>query len=130
MIGNNTQIIKFLSYKDENLIFELKEYKPTRSNKQNNLYWAYITDIKTAFENKWIFITIDELHEWFKTKFIKWNYVNNSITWQRITQRKSTTELNKKEFSRYIKDIELYLIQQFEISVPLRTDLWYTEFNF
>ena len=125
MIWNKQQLIKFLSTQDENLIFKLDEFKPTRTKLQNNLYWAYITDIKQAFEDKWVFITIDDLHEWFKTKFIKWSYKNNSITWQRITQRKSTTELNKKEFSRFIKDIELYLIQTFDISVPLRTDIWY-----
>lgn len=129
MIWTNNQLIKFLSTQDESLIFELKEFKATRTNLQNNLYWSYITDIKQAFEDKWVFITIDDLHEWFKTKFIKWSYKNNSITWQRITQRKSTTELNKKEFSRFIKDIELYLIQTYEISVPLRTDIWYN-FNF
>ena len=125
MIWNKQQLIKFLSTQDENLIFELDEFKPTRTKLQNNLYWSYITDIKQAFEDKWVFITIDDLHEWFKTKFIKWSYKNNSITWQRITQRKSTTELNKKEFSRFIKDIELYLFQTYEISVPLRTDIWY-----
>ena len=125
MIWNKQQLIKFLSTQDENLIFKLDEFKPTRTKLQNNLYWSYITDIKQAFEDKWVFITIDDLHEWFKTKFIKWSYKNNSITWQRITQRKSTTELNKKEFSRFIKDIELYLIQTFDISVPLRTDIWY-----
>ena len=125
MIWNKQQLIKFLSTQDENLIFKLDEFKPTRTKLQNNLYWSYITDIKQAFEDKWVFITIDDLHEWFKTKFIKWSYKNNSITWQRITQRKSTTELNKKEFSRFIKDIELYLFQTYEISVPLRTDIWY-----
>ena len=129
MIWTKQQLIKFLSTQDENLIFKLDEFKPTRTNLQNNLYCAYITDIKQAFEDKWVFITIDDLHEWFKTKFIKWSYKNNSITWQRITQRKSTTELNKKEFSRFIKDIELYLIQTFDISVPLRTDIWYN-FNY
>ena len=129
MIWKKQQLIKFLSTQDENLIFKLDEFKPTRTNLQNNLYWSYITDIKQAFEDKWVFITIDDLHEWFKTKFIKWSYKNNSITWQRITQRKSTTELNKKEFSRFIKDIELYLIQTFDISVPLRTDIWYN-FNY
>ena len=123
MIWTKQQLIKFLSTQDESLIFELKEFKATRTNLQNNLYWSYITDIKQAFEDKWVFITIDDLHEWFKTKFIKWSYKNNSITWQRITQRKSTTELNKKEFSRFIKDIELYLIQTYDISVPLRTDI-------
>ena len=129
MIWKKQQLIKFLSTQDENLIFKLDEFKPTRTNLQNNLYLSYITDIKQAFEDKWVFITIDDLHEWFKTKFIKWSYKNNSITWQRITQRKSTTELNKKEFSRFIKDIELYLIQTFDISVPLRTDIWYN-FNY
>ena len=125
MIWNKQQLIKFLSTQDESLIFELKEFKATRTNLQNNLYWSYITDIKQAFEDKGVFITIDDLHEGFKVKFIKWSYKNNSITGQRITQRKSTTELNKKEFSRFIKDIELYLIQTYDISVPLRTDIWY-----
>lgn len=126
MILTKYKAINYINSLQDETILDIKEYKPTRSNEQNRLYWAYITDLKQEFENNWIFITIDELHDWFKTMFIKWIYEKNSITWQRITKRKSTTELNKKEFSRYMKDIELYLIQTYNIAVPFRNEYNYS----
>ena len=130
MILTKQKAIEYINSLQDEIILDIKEYKSNRSNNQNSLYWAYITDLKQTFEEKGIFITVDDLHEWLKTKLIKWTYKKNSITWQRILKRKSTTKLNKKEFSSYMKDIELYLIQEFEISVPLMTDVFYKDFNF
>jgi hypothetical protein len=60
-----------------------------------------------------------------RDKLIKWVYKTCKITWKRRVKRKSTSELNKKEFSQYLKDIENYLWQNYEISHPLPTDLYY-----
>jgi hypothetical protein len=55
---------------------------------------------------------------------LKWTYVKNPLTWKRIVRRKSTTKLSKKEFTQYIKDIEMYLYREYELSVMLPTDEW------
>ena len=124
MIGTKQQVLLFLQDKDESTIFELKEYKQTRTQLQNNLYWGYLLLITKAFEDKGIFITSEDLHEWLREKLIKWKYKRNVFTWKRKLHRKSTTELNKQEFSEYLKDIDKYLWQTFEISVLKPTELW------
>lgn len=125
MIGTKQQILLYLKDKGEEEIFEIKEFKENRTQRQNRLYWKWINDLVWCFDEKWIFTTSEDLHEWLKVKLIKWKYVLNSFTNKRELKRKSTTDLNKKEFSQYIKDIEKYLWQTFEITHPLPTDEWY-----
>lgn len=125
MIWTKKQIISYLQSKDEESLFKIDQYLENRTQSQNRLYHAYIEDLVWCFEEKWIFITHDDLHEWLRDKLIKGNYEINPVTGKRLVKRKSTTQLNKKEFSKYIKDIEMYLLQTFEISCPLRTDLIY-----
>ena len=108
-----------------NWIYEYKELWNNRTTKQNALYFQYLSDIVKCFAEKWIFITHEELHEGLRDKLIKWTYEINKITKRRITKRKSTTKLSKKEFNKYIEDIERYLRQEHEISYMLATDIWY-----
>ena len=125
MILNKKEIIDFIKDKWETELFEVKQIKETRSSKQNALYFKYLTDLVWEFDKKWIFITVDDLHEGLREKLIKWKYHKNLFTWKRKLHRKSTTELNKSDFSNYIKDVEKYLWQNFEISHMLPTDFWY-----
>ena len=106
-------------------IIKLEEIKENRTQAQNRLYWSYISDLTSCFYDKWIIISKDDLHEWLRQKFIDWKYKINKITWKRMILRKSTTKLNKKEFSDYIDKIEKYIFQTYEIVCPLRTDLFY-----
>ena len=110
---------------DDDQLIKLEEVKETRTQSQNRLYWAYITDLVSAFDDTGIIISINDLHEGLRLKFIQWNYVINNVTWMRMTIRKSSSELNKKEFSKYISDIEKYMIQTYNISCMLPTDPWY-----
>ena len=125
MIWNKKQIISYIQTKDEESLFKIDQYFETRTLSQNRLYHSYLEDLVWCFEEKWIFITHDDLHEGLRNKLIKGTYEINPVTWKRIVKRKSTTELNKKEFSIYLKDIENYLRQTFEITCPLATDLLY-----
>jgi len=104
---------------------KLEEIKETRSQSQNRLYHKWLTDLRWELDDKWIFITAKDLHNGLRDKLIKWTYETNALTWKRLVKRKSTTELTKKEFSQYLKDIEKYLRQTFEVTHPLPTDLFY-----
>ena len=81
------------------------------------------------FDDKWVFITPEDLHEWMRDKLIKGTYEINQITWRRLVRRKSTSKLKRKEFSVYLQDIEKYLWQTYEVSHPLPTDLQYNEYK-
>ena len=103
----------FPKLKDWN--YEIIEIKENRSLAQNNLYFWYLNNIKKAFDDIGVY-------EGLRDKLIPWKYKKNCITWKRLVKRKSTTKLTKKEFSNYIKDIEKYLYQTYEITAPLPTD--------
>lgn len=125
MIWNNLNCINFLYKQRGDVLFECKEVKMTRTKAQNNFLWAYYENIKKALiEKEGLFHTEQEIHEWLKDKLLKWTYVKNPLTWKRIVRRKSTTKLSKKEFTQYIKDIEMYLYREYELSVMLPTDEW------
>ena len=109
-------------------IVRLEVMKETRSQAQNRLYWDWLWDLTKCFLDKGIFITSEILHVWMSTKLIKWTYSKNPITWQRTLTRKSTKKLNKKEFSEYLKNIEYYLQQTYDISFPMATDPSYNLF--
>ena len=71
MIWNKFKLIDALRFQeDTEKLFELKEVKQTRSILQNRLYFGYLDNIKKAFEEIWIFITVDDLHDWLKTKLL------------------------------------------------------------
>jgi len=124
----------YITIKDKKIIWEVKDwtYKyieawSSRTLAQNRLYFAYLADLKDAFNEKGIFITINELHEGLSQKLLKWHYNKNKVTWKRTITRKSTKDLSKKAFSKYIEDIEKYIYREFEITIPLRTDIFYNQ---
>jgi hypothetical protein len=121
-INGALEYIKLLKPEE---ILTIKEIKETRSMWQHRLYRWRIRSIVKRFTEKWIFISENDLHEWFKEKFIKTTYRKNKLTWKRYKQEKTTTTLNKKEFSEYLTSIDKYLWQTFEIVVlkPIELNL-------
>ncbi len=125
IIGTPREVFFFLKSLKDGSIVKAQEIKETRSQRQNRLYHKWLNDIGKCFEEKGIFITHDELHEWLRDKLIPWSYERNKLTSRRIHKKKSTTQLSKKEFSKYISDCEKYLWREFEIVYPLPTDMFY-----
>jgi len=127
MIWPKIWLIDTFNKIDDNQIIKLTEIRENRSQQQNRLMWQWLGDLQKCFNEKGIFITCSDLHEGLRDKLIKWTYHKNIITWRRVVKRKSTSELNKKEFSEYLKDIEKYLWQTYEISYPMPTDVFYNK---
>ena len=128
MLWNKTDIIERLSTKDDSLLFEIDELKETRSQAQNRLLWKWYCDItKALFTEKWAFITTQDLHDWLKEKLIPTKYKYNKFTKKRYKIEKSTAKLSKKQFNEYLKEIDKYLWQYFEIVVLKPTELWYND---
>lgn len=124
MIGKKHDILLYLSTVSYDVLLELTEVRDTRSIAQLRLYRQWLTDLCWCFSEKGIFITPEELHEWLKAKLIPGNYKRNPLG-VRVHEQKTTTKLNKKEFSKYIEDIIKYLWREYEISYPLPTDFFY-----
>ncbi len=127
MIWNKQQIIDSLTFSNHEWLYTLKEVKATRTNQQNALYHAYLADISSWFAEQGIIISANDLHEGFKQKFIQTETKINKITCEPVAITKSTTKMNKKEFSKYIEDIWFYLNQTYELNVSLRTDITYNQ---
>ena len=79
----------------------IDERKPTRSENQNRFYWLYIGIIseETGY-------TKDELHTLFKGKFLSKEI--KEVMNQKVRITKSTTDLNKSDFSEYIMEIQTF----------------------
>lgn len=77
-----------------------------RTVEQNNKLWAILTEISEATG-----FTTNQWHEQFKKNFLPNQYIDlpdGSI----IESRKSTTKLNKNEFSDFIEKIYVYCAEQ------------------
>lgn len=88
-------------YEGESLWLELTAQKQTRTARQNRFYWVYLEKIAQVSGH-----LPEELHNTFKHAFLQKQTVQgmNGKTFQ---EAPSTTQLSKKEFSDYIKKIEI-----------------------
>jgi len=127
MIFNKQQILSFLKDKDDSILFEIKEFVWNRTNKQNALYWKYLEDLTKELAKNNIQTNKDRLHIWLSNYLLAGSYRICEITWKRLVERKSTTELSKIEFSQYIKDIEKFMWEQYQTTCPLATDYFYNK---
>jgi hypothetical protein len=95
--------------------FRVKEWKESRSEKQNNLYWAWIELIKEETgQNK------NSLHEHFAGKFLKRvsTITNKSGKTQSVDTVRSTTSLKTDEFGEYLDDVSDFVVEFFKFKLP------------
>lgn len=72
--------------------------KPKRTQRQNNYYWVYISEIASETGND-----PEELHELFKARFLGLGV--KVVLGEEITRNRSTTELSRLEFGEYIDKV-------------------------
>lgn len=58
MIGNALKLIEFLYIQDKDKLYEVKEYKKKRNNKQNSKYWKLLCELSLKLK-----IGVQELHK-------------------------------------------------------------------
>lgn len=86
---------------NENVTLLVSNRKPKRTTQQNNYYWGVYLPLiasETGEDN------ISHLHEYFKGKFLTKSIVK--VMGNDVRIKKSTTGLNTKEFSDYVRAIE------------------------
>jgi len=104
---------KFISTcKDGKYIHEIKRYSENRSLEQNRLMWAYTTIIanELGYEK-------ETMHEIIKYKFLKREKVNEDGG-EVLEYLKSTTKLTKPEFAEFIKQLQIWSAQTFNVILP------------
>lgn len=98
---------------------EIRPYVPKRSNLANRYYWEILSQAaeQTGY-------TKDELHLFMRHKFLGAN--QKLIFEQNFNMLPSTTDLNVKDFSNYVRSVETFILESgFTISAPpYYNDIW------
>ena len=91
--------------------FTAKPYKTKRSKEQNGYLWGvvYPTIRQHVFDSTGQRFTTEEIHEWCKAQFL--DGAPKEIMGRNIIVR-STTKLNKQQFSDYIAAIQHHFAEQ------------------
>lgn len=84
--------------------------KSKRSIDQNSIYWKVLTIISEYTGH-----TKEELHEFFIEKFLSDKI---EVFGEEVTARKSTTKLTVKEFTDYLTDIKVFMID-YDVVLPI-----------
>lgn len=92
----------------EDWLYEIRERKQIRSPEQNRLYWGYIIKyIVLQYNEAWYIYTKDHIHEIFKICFLPRHRIYSWFSKKYILLAWSTTNLNTKQFSDFIKNIKI-----------------------
>jgi hypothetical protein len=93
---------------------ELKQFRDTRSNRQNAYYWGVVIKIlsdHTGFDP-------EEMHEVLKQKFLT-KFVVIQSTAEEVKITRSTSNLSTEEFEKYMEDVRRFSIQDLDCFIPL-----------
>lgn len=86
-------------------IAEFKLYRRQRSLRQNRLYRLWLSCIVDETGNSEV-----NLHEYFKQKYLRWSV--EEIFGEEIQVRASTRALDSKEFTYYLENIRVEMLEQ------------------
>lgn len=108
----------FAARKGKDFKMEIKLIRGQRSNPQNRWYWGCIVPTMQRLINQFgQNFTADETHEYLKAEF---NYKEIEVTEGHfIKVPRSTTELDKTDFTVYADKIIAFAAQMFGENIPL-----------
>jgi len=120
-LSNSVMLKDNLSYfQDKTLTITVEEWKPKRSNQQNNYYWGVIVPIwKNLLKEEWGEIrSIKDTHE-----FLKYNCNYTEIvkedTGEVLKLAKSTTRNNTKDQETFHEGCRQLAYEMFNVQIPL-----------
>lgn len=118
--NRNLLIDAIKSFEGQNVVVTIEKAKKKRSNPQNAYYWGILIGITLeAIKNEWGEIWTKEMcHEFYKTKFLYYEKVNESTS-EIIKVPKSTTENTTTEQENYHSEIRMFLKEWFNVDAPL-----------
>jgi len=94
-----------------------REAKSKRSLAQNSIYWKWVDCIRLhVMDSTGQAYSADQMHEWFKAKFLPTSTVEIAGEVQRC--RLSTTVLNTAEMSEYMDKIDRFCVSNLGLYLP------------
>src|SRR5688572_18135230 len=117
-ITTMTPFVKMLwELQDGKYIIEIAAHNK-RSNPQNRYYWGLVIPlVQNGIKDLGTEITKEECHEFLKAKLNSEELVNEE-TAEVITIPRSTTAMNKQQFSEYIEKIQQFAAEFLSIEIP------------
>jgi hypothetical protein len=97
--------IRLFPVDKKKFIAEFKLYRKQRSLKANKLYWLWLNCIHDDTGN-----SVESLHEYFKQKYLQWT--TDDVFGEEIVIRASTRKLDTKEFTTYLENIRVEMLEQ------------------
>jgi hypothetical protein len=97
---------------------EAKDYKPSRTTRQNRYYWSCFCELLADHMSRdgkgW---TREMAHETFRTMYLQVSDMDEQ-TGRILTRPRSTTELTTSEFNEYLDKIAAMLAGELGLIVP------------
>jgi len=109
--------ISYIERIDKPMICEVKKETRNRSTVQNAYYWFLLTMLEQDTGND-----KDDLHEYFKEKWLRDTYKQISVFPDSIgdlTYTKSTTKLTTLEMEDYLEKIRVFASRELGCFLPL-----------
>lgn len=101
MVGNNLQIINFLSTQNENTIFEIKEYKGKRSLSQNAYAWKLITELGNVMRKSKEEVYLEMLKDYGQSTIVSLVSEVDVSKYFKYYELIGSSSLNEKVFNHY-----------------------------
>ena len=97
----------------------LEKRSKKRSNPQNSYLWSVVYGCaRKAFMDIGYVLTLDEVHEFFKAKFLISDIVHPDTGEILGSKIKSTTELDTFEFNEYFEAIIRWCAEYLSVEIP------------
>jgi hypothetical protein len=93
----------------------IRKAKSKRNLAQNALYWRWMEYLQDEIGE-----TKEMLHLYFKHKYLKRDDI--SVLGQQVPVEVTTTKLSVKEFTDYLQNIELFVMDKMGYSFPVCDD--------
>ena len=107
VLDNPSRLATYLSGLMGQVVLSVKPFKETRTDKQNALYWAYMTEMgRVSGYSK------EEMHEVMKRKF---NVKTVEVAGEVYEVGGSTTRMTTAEFTEYVRQVEQFALEQFDL---------------
>lgn len=106
---------------DKTYVAEFKQFRKTRSLAQNRLFYLWLRCISYETGND-----VDDLHDLFCEKFLGWSF--EKILCVHMRKIKGTSGLNTKEFDEFLEKIRMYMLNEYEIHLPLPDEQGFDQF--
>ena len=103
---------------------EIKPYKKNRTLAQNRLLWLWNTEIADhIYESTGERYSPEEVHEWMKAHFLPVRTI--SIDNEAVLIRRSTRDMNTKELTEYLEQIDFYAGANLGLQLTHPADLYW-----